>query len=66
MIMHATSNAVSGEYISPMFSGADGELLGWIRAGIWVLIAAVVVIASGKTLRPAPPVHTPAQPAVAR
>jgi membrane protease YdiL (CAAX protease family) len=45
MIMHATSNAVSGEYISQMFTGDDAETLGWIRAGIWSVFAAVVVLA---------------------
>jgi uncharacterized protein len=44
MIMHATSNAVSGEYISAMFTGSDAETLGWIRAGIWCVFAVVVVL----------------------
>jgi membrane protease YdiL (CAAX protease family) len=66
MIMHATSNAVSGEYISPMFLGADGELLGWIRSGIWVVIAAVVVIAANKRFRSAPSSPTQMETLVAR
>lgn len=66
MIMHATSNAVSGEYISPMFSGADGELLGWIRSGIWVVIAAAVVIAANKRFRSAPSSPTQVETLVAR
>jgi membrane protease YdiL (CAAX protease family) len=44
MIMHATNNAVSGEYISPMFTGTDAEILGWIRAGIWCVFAAAVLL----------------------
>lgn len=51
MIMHATSNAVSGEYISPMFTGADADTLGWIRSGIWVLFAIVVVLIAGRAFR---------------
>jgi len=50
MIMHATSNAVSGEYISPMFTGTDADTLGWIRAGIWCVFAAVVVLTNRNLL----------------
>ena len=50
MIMHATSNAVSGEYISEMFTGDDAETLGWIRAGIWCVFAAVVVLTNRRLL----------------
>ena len=48
MLMHASSNAVSGEFISPMFAGGDSETLGWIRAGIWVLCAIGVVLVAGR------------------
>ena len=51
MLMHASSNAVSGEYISPMFTGTDGSTLGWIRAGIWCVFALAVVLAFGPSLR---------------
>jgi membrane protease YdiL (CAAX protease family) len=50
MIMHATSNAVSGEYISPMFTGSDSETLGWIRAGIWSAFAVAVILANRRLL----------------
>jgi membrane protease YdiL (CAAX protease family) len=50
MIAHASNNAVSGEYISPMFSGGDADLLGWIRAGLWCVAATVVVLAAGPGL----------------
>jgi CAAX protease family protein len=53
MIMHASSNAVSGEFISPMFSGSDADTLGWVRAGIWCVFA-VTVIATTPTLRSVP------------
>ncbi|HEX6302473.1 MAG TPA: type II CAAX endopeptidase family protein [Acidimicrobiia bacterium] len=33
MLMRASSNAVSGEYISTMFTGSNADTLGWIRAG---------------------------------
>jgi CAAX protease family protein len=46
MLMHASSNAISGEYVSPMFSGGDEETLGWVRAGIWVGYAVAVVMLS--------------------
>ncbi len=51
MLMHASSNVISGEYISPMFSGNDASTLGWIRAGIWVVFALVVVLAAGPSFR---------------
>ena len=51
MLMHASSNAVSGDFISPMFSGADGSTLGWIRAGIWCLFALTVAIAADPSFR---------------
>jgi hypothetical protein len=35
MVMQATNNAVSGEYVCLLFDGADAALLGWIRAGLW-------------------------------
>lgn len=54
MLMHASSNAVSGEFISPMFTGSDADTLGWIRAGIWVLFAAGVVLIAGSDFRRAP------------
>jgi uncharacterized protein len=48
MVMHATNNAVSGEYISQMFSGQDAATLGWIRAGIWCLFAVAALIIGGR------------------
>lgn len=49
MLMHASSNAISGEFVSPMFSGGDEETLGWVRAGIWVLYAAGVALISRRS-----------------
>jgi hypothetical protein len=54
MVMHATNNVVSGEYISPMFSGSDADLLGWIRAGLWCVAAAAVALAAGRGLGAGP------------
>jgi membrane protease YdiL (CAAX protease family) len=56
MVMHATSNAVSGEYISEMFTGSDAEVLGWLRAGIWCVFAAVVVLTNRRILLTSPDV----------
>jgi membrane protease YdiL (CAAX protease family) len=62
MLMHASSNAVSGEFISPMFSGGDADTLGWIRAGIWVLFACTVVLATNRSFLAHPiPQHEPVQ-----
>ena len=47
MLMHATNNAVSGQFFSPMFSGADSARLGWLLAALWCAVAIVVVVAAG-------------------
>lgn len=61
MLMHASSNAISGEFISPMFARSHADTLGWIRAGIWVLFAAGVVLVGGRSFRRAP-VAEPLEP----
>jgi membrane protease YdiL (CAAX protease family) len=47
MLMHATNNAVSGSFFSPMFSGADSARLGWLLAALWCAVAIVVVLWAG-------------------
>jgi membrane protease YdiL (CAAX protease family) len=47
MIMHATNNAVSGQFFSPMFSGADSVRMGWLLAAVWCAAAAAVVLWAG-------------------
>ena len=47
MLMHATNNAVSGSFFSPMFSGADSVRLGWLLAAVWCAVAIVVVVVAG-------------------
>ena len=47
MLMHATNNAISGTFISPMFSGADSVRLGWLLAAVWCAAAIVVVVVYG-------------------
>jgi membrane protease YdiL (CAAX protease family) len=58
MVMHATNNAISGEYISSMFSGQDADTLGWIRAGIWCLFAVAALIIGGRRFWTQPPRET--------
>jgi membrane protease YdiL (CAAX protease family) len=58
MVMHAANNAVSGEFVSPLFTGADGTWLGWIRALLWCGVALAVVAVAGIAFR------TPPRPAV--
>lgn len=62
MVMHATNNVVSGEYISPMFSGSDADLLGWIRAGLWCVAAAAIALAAGAGLGVKESQATPGRP----
>jgi membrane protease YdiL (CAAX protease family) len=47
MLMHATNNAISGSFISPMFSGADSVRQGWLLATVWCVAAIAVVIVAG-------------------
>lgn len=42
MLFHAAQNTVGGEYLSPMFTGADSIRLAWLRAGLYALAAAAV------------------------
>src|SRR5829696_7709599 len=47
MLMHAMNNTVSGQFFSPMFSGADSVRMGWLLAAVWCAVAIVVVILAG-------------------
>jgi membrane protease YdiL (CAAX protease family) len=44
MVLHATNNAVSGEYVSPMFTGADSTRQSWLLVLTWSVSAALVVV----------------------
>ncbi len=58
MVMHAVNNAVSGEFVSPLFSGNDAELLGWVRALLWCAVALVVIALAGQGFRADPEEET--------
>ena len=47
MLMHAMNNSVSGQFFSPMFSGADSVRQSWLLAAVWCAVAIVVVILAG-------------------
>ena len=47
MLMHAMNNTVSGQFFSPMFSGADSVRQSWLLAAVWCAVAIVVVILAG-------------------
>jgi membrane protease YdiL (CAAX protease family) len=63
MVMHAANNAVSGEFVSPLFTGADGTWLGWIRALLWCGVALVVIAVAGKRFRASPTDPAQVEPA---
>jgi len=50
MIMHAANNAISGDFVSPMFEGSDAALFGWIGAAVWSAIALIIVLRTGREL----------------
>ena len=54
MLMHATNNVVTGEYVSTLFSGDDAVLQGWVRATMWSVIAIVVVLVAGRSFATRP------------
>jgi hypothetical protein len=44
MAMHAMNNAVSGEYVSPMFTGADSTRQSWLLVLVWGAAAVLVAV----------------------
>jgi membrane protease YdiL (CAAX protease family) len=54
MIMHATNNVVSGEYVTSLFAGDDIVLQGWVRAIMWSVIAIVVILVAGRSFATRP------------
>ena len=63
MVLHATNNAFSGGFVSQLFTGADASRQAALTAGIWALVAAVLLIA--RTRHPGSFVAEP-RPAVLR
>jgi hypothetical protein len=49
-LLHAVNNAVSGEFVSPMFAGADAVRQGWLLVAVWAVAAGVIVLATGPAL----------------
>jgi CAAX protease family protein len=47
MLLHATNNAVSGSFVSPMFTGGDSARQAWLLAAVWCAVAVVVVLVGG-------------------
>jgi CAAX protease family protein len=43
MLLHATNNAVGGNFASQLFEGADLSRLGWLTAAGWCVVAAAVL-----------------------
>jgi membrane protease YdiL (CAAX protease family) len=64
MVIHAMNNAVSGQFFSPMFSGADAVRQSGMLALVWTVLAVSVVIVAGPIFRSRP--SRPITEAVAR
>lgn len=43
MLLHATNNAMSGEFASQLFTGSDKVMLGWLTAAGWWVVAGVAI-----------------------
>ncbi|MGI8457311.1 MAG: CPBP family intramembrane glutamic endopeptidase [Propionibacteriaceae bacterium] len=53
MLLHATNNAVGGNFASQLFEGADLHRLGWLTAAGWCTAAGVVLaVQAGNARRP--------------
>jgi membrane protease YdiL (CAAX protease family) len=44
LLMHTAQNTFGGEFAGPMFSGADLTRLSWLRAGLYLVTALVLVL----------------------
>ena len=52
MLLHATNNAVGGEFASQLFTGADAARLGLFVAAVWALLATAVISANAYVREP--------------
>jgi len=52
MVFHAMNNAVSGEYFSQMFDGADSTRQSWMLVVVWGVAAALVIAFARHFRRP--------------
>jgi membrane protease YdiL (CAAX protease family) len=43
MVLHATNNAVSGNFVSPLFTGADASHQAAITSVLWAAVAAILL-----------------------
>jgi membrane protease YdiL (CAAX protease family) len=57
MVLHATNNAVSGNYVSQFFTGADASHQAAITSLLWAATAAILLTGKGGY---GPPLHTSA------
>ena len=47
MLTHAMNKTVSGGFFNPMFTGADAVRQSWLFAGLWCLVALILVFVVG-------------------
>jgi membrane protease YdiL (CAAX protease family) len=46
-LFHASNGTILAGFLSPMFSGTDAVVFGWLIAGMWLLAAIIVIIRYG-------------------
>ncbi len=64
MLMHATNNAVGGEFASQLFAGGDATWFGALLAATWVLVAAAtLVVRRGRRRAAVSDLHQPGEEA---
>jgi hypothetical protein len=46
MLLHLVNNTVSGEFVTPWFTGADWVRYFWLLAALWCVVAALILLVS--------------------
>jgi hypothetical protein len=50
MLLHLLNNVFAGELVMQWFTGADWGHLAWLQAGLWGLLAIMLLIVAGLKL----------------
>ena len=54
-LFHASNGTILAGFLSPMFSGTDAVMFGWLIAGMWLLATIIIILRSGpRDLSPKP------------
>ena len=60
MVLHATNNAFSGSFITPLFTGPEAGMQAALSAAVWCAMAGAVLVHDRRRLQDEPALHQPA------